>query len=220
MTGVQTCALPISSDIDRLIRTARERKTEELEMLKRGFRHHSKKDNYDKAREYLLAGFEHLRWGGEFDYFMKMQNYIKSEEWKKIEAGYLEKIKKDNFKDYLAILMHRGEKAEALKLVLDPPKDGGNVWFREDIDFTDEFAAKLGADYPEEIAGYYLKRARKYIMAGQRGNYRIARRYLEKAKDTYMKDLDDSASWKSAIKQIRDEFRKRRALLEELEGIE
>ncbi|MEW5936943.1 MAG: hypothetical protein AB1665_03875 [Candidatus Thermoplasmatota archaeon] len=212
--------LDCTGDIDRLIRTALERKTEELEMLKRGFGYHSKKGNYNKAKEYLLAGYDHLRWGGHFDYFMKMQNYIKREEWDNIETGYLKKVKKDNLKDYLAILMQRGEKAEVLRLVLNPPNDVGGVWFRPNVDVTEEFAAKLRTDYPNEIAGYYLRRARKYILAGQRGNYRVARRYLETVRDTYLEELDDEDSWKSAITRIRGEFQKRRALLEELEGLE
>jgi hypothetical protein len=211
--------LDSTGDIDRLIRTALERKTEELEMLKKGFGYHSMKGDYEKAREYLLAGYEHLRWGGHFDYFMQMQNYVKREEWKNIEAIYMEKVRKDNPKDYLSILMHRGEKAEALKLVLDPSNDVGGGWLGLNADFTDEFASRLRTEYPNEIAGYYLKRARKYIMFGQRGNYRVARRYLEKVKDTYLEELDDEDTWKSTIAGIRDEFQKRRALLEEMGGL-
>ena len=212
--------LDCTGDIDRLIRTAVERKTEGLEMLKRGFEHHSRKGNYDKAKEYLLLGYDHLRWGGHFDYFMKMQNYLKREEWDHIETGYLENVKKDNLKDYLTILMHRGEKADVLKLVLDHPNVVGSVWLGRNADFTDEFAAKLRTDYPIEIAGYYLKRARKHITAGKRGGYSVARRYLEEARDIYLEKLDDEDEWKSAIAIIRGEFRKRRALLKELEGLE
>jgi hypothetical protein len=68
----------------------------------------------------------------------------------------MEKIKKDNSKDYLSILMHRGEKAEALKLVLDLSNDVGGGWLGLNADFTDEFASKLRTEYPNEIAGYYL----------------------------------------------------------------
>ena len=104
-------------------------------------------------------------------------------------------------------------KEKVLKSILNPPKS--RFGYSIEIDF-DEFADELISDFPKEIIEFYWQKAYRNIPNGDRKTYHIAAKYLKKVKSIYFDVLKDETGWIKRFFNLKSEFKKRPAFLEEV----
>ena len=181
-------------------------------MLDRLFEYYRLKGDYERAKDALLRSFEFAReqYYGEYK---RMKEYLKVSDWKSIEPEIFNKIKEKDFHDYLRICLDKGMKETVLKSILKPPKN--RFGYSMEVDFN-EFADELKTDYPKEIIEFYWQKAYRNIPNGNRKTYWDAANYLKKVKGIYLDVLKDEAGWVKRFSDLKSEFRKRPAFLDEV----
>ena len=180
------------------------------------------KGDYEKAKNALIREFEYTKGQGfipevrSYELYLKAEEYLKKEDWRKLEPGILEKVKEKDTEDYMKICLHNDRKEEMLKVLQDPSRcKPKHPWIVQMTDEFDEFAGELEMDYPDEMVEYYWKKADRFIKDGDRESYKISAGYLEKVKGIYLDVLDDKAKWKERLSGLREKYKKRRAFLDE-----
>jgi len=90
--------------------------------------------------------------------------------------------------------------------------------FRVETEYDlDEFAKRLKEEFPEDIIKYYWQKAYDNIQNGNRETYHTASRYLDIVKNIYIDILNEKSKWEQRFSNLKSEFKKRPAFLEELE---
>jgi len=199
-----------TASLERLVQTALSRNTEQKNMLDRLFEYYRAKGDYESAKAAILKSFEFVRRQYYAEY-KKLKGFLKVPDWKSIEPEIFDKIKDENFHDYLRICLDKGMKDTVLKSILKPPKNRFGYSTEDDYD---EFADKLANDFPEKIIEYYWQKAYRNIPNGNRKTYSTAAKYLGKVKDIYIDVLNDEAGWVKRFSDMKSEFKKRPAFLE------
>jgi hypothetical protein len=200
-----------AANIERIVRVALTRKSEEKDMLDRLFEYYKAEGNYEKAKEALLKAYKIMRYGNYYAEYNKIKSFLRAADWKQAEPKIFKDVQEKDICDYLRICMDKNMKEAVLHTILNPP---GMQWgMRNDFD---EFAAKLEEDFPERIIEYYWQSAYRNIPGGNRKTYRIAAGYLAKVKHIYINLLKDESRWKKRFSGLKAEFKKRPAFLDEV----
>lgn len=200
------------ANLERLVQTALSRNTEQKNMLDRLFEYYRSKGDYERAKDALLRSFEFARQQYYAEY-KRMKGFLKSPDWKSIEPEIFNKIKEKDFHDYLRICMDKGMIETVLKSILNPPKNRFGYSIEVDLD---EFADELINDFPKEIIEFYWQKAYRNIPSGSRKTYWTAAKYLKKVKGIYFDILKDEAGWVKRFSDLKSEFKKRPAFLDEV----
>jgi hypothetical protein len=198
-------------NIERIVRVALTRKSEEKNMLDRVFEYYKTEENYEKAKEALQKAYKIMRYGNYYAEYNKMKAFLRAADWKQVEPQIFKDVQEKDICDYLRICLDKNMKETVLHTILKPPE---NKWIIKN-DF-DEFAAKLEEDFPEKIIEYYWQSAYRHIPGGNRNTYRIAAGYLDKVKHIYINLLKDESGWKKGFSDLKVEFKKRPAFLDEV----
>jgi hypothetical protein len=152
-----------------------------------------------------------MRYGNYYAEYKKLKKFMNDADWKQVEPKIFKDIQEKNICDYLRICLDKNMKEAILHTILNPPE---NQWIMKNK--FDEFAAKLEEDFPEEIIEYYWQSAYMNIPGGNRNTYRIATGYLAKVKHIYINLLKDESRWKKRFSDLKTEFKKRPAFLDEV----
>ena len=215
-----------TANFERIVRRAMERRSEEREMLARSFEYYRARNDYDNAKKALLKAFDYVKGAGYIPevrshvHYNLMKQYLTASDWKDIEPGIIRKIREEDPEDYIRICLDNDMKREALAIISDPPEKNTSFGYRPLSDYNfDGFAQRLKDEFPEEIIEYYWKKAYGYIPNGTRGTYGIAARYLAEAKQIYINVLNKKSAWKRRFSALKEEFRKRRAFLDEVKEL-
>jgi hypothetical protein len=200
-----------TTNLERLVQTALSRSTEQKNMLDRLFEYYRSKGDYENAKDALLRSFVFA--GKYYTEYKRMKGFLKEPDWKSVEPEIFDEIKEKNLHDYLRICLDKGMKATVLKTISNPPKN--KFGFPREDNF-DEFANELRTDFPKEIIEFYWQKAYRNIPGGNRNTYWTAARYLEKVKDIYFEILSDEAGWIKRFSDLKSEFKKRPAFLDEV----
>ncbi len=210
-----------AANLERIVDTALTQKHEEKNMLDRLFEYYKSKGDYNKAKENLLKAYEFVKYGSYYKEYKRMKEFLKKSDWKQIEPEIIKDCKKKNTKDYLRICLDKNMKKTVLDTLLDtalnPPRD--RLGFVMHTDF-DKFADLLKEDFPEKIIEYYWEKAYINIPGGTRGTYRIAAHYLTKIKHIYIDVLQNEPQWNQRFTDLKIEFKKRPAFLDEVQVVE
>lgn len=99
---------------------------------------------------------------------------------------------------------------EALERVSSPTR-----WYPGIERLTIQVAQAAEDERPREAIRLYVEAAEQLIAQRGRGNYAIAGTYLSRVRDLYRR-LDDDATWRRTIAELRDSNRRLRALKDEL----
>lgn len=125
----------------------------------------------------------------------------------------LDVIREKALHDYLRICLDKGMKETVLKSILKSPKNRFGYSIEDNFD---EFADELKYDFPEQIVEFYWQKAYRNIPNGTRKTYNVAAKYLGKVKDIYLDILNDKAGWEKHFSDLKSEFKKRPAFLDEV----
>ena len=198
-------------NVERIVRVALTRKSEEKNMLDRLFEYYKAEGNYEKAKEALQKAYKIMRYGNYYAEYKKMKAFLRTADWKQVEPEIFKDVQEKDICDYLRICMDKNMKEAVLHTILNPPEMQWGM--RNEFD---KFAAKLEEDFPEKITGYYWQSAYRNIPGGNRKTYRIAAGYLAKVKRIYINLLKDELVWKKRFSELKVEFKKRPAFLDEV----
>lgn len=212
--------------VERTVRTSVDTKNEEKEMLDRLFEYYRTLGDYENAKKALIREFEYTKGQGfipevrSYELYLKAEEYLKKEDWRSLEPIIVEKVKEKDIEDYMRICLHNDRKEDVLRILRDRSKwEPRYPCIVRMTDEFDEFAREMENDYPDEIIEYYWKKADRFIKDGDRKSYRIAAGYLEKVKGIYLDVLNDKEGWKQRLSGLREKFKKRRAFIEESNGL-
>ncbi len=200
-----------TANIERIVRVALTRKSEEKNMLDRLFEYYKTQGNYEKAKEALQKAYKIMRYGNYYAEYNKMKAFLRAADWKQVEPEIFKDVQEKDICDYLQICLDKNMKEAVLHTILNPPEMQWGM--RNDFD---EFAAKLEEDFPERIMEYYWQNAYRNIPSGDRKTYRIAAGYLTKVKRIYINLLKDESMWKKRFFELKVEFKSRPAFLDEV----
>ncbi len=156
-----------------------------------------------------------------YAHYNKMKQFLVKADWKDIEPKIIRDVREKDLEDYMRICLDKNMKKEVVDILLNPPKkrpDSGFFSGRE-YDF-DEFAMRLKEEFPEDIIKYYWQKAYGNIKNGNRDTYFIAARYLDRVKHIYIDILNEKSIWEHRFSDLKTEFKKRPAFLEELKDYE
>ena len=198
-------------NVERIVRVALTRKSEEKNMLDRLFEYYKTQGNYEKAKEALQKAYKIMRYGNYYAEYNKMKAFLRTADWKQVEPEIFKDVQEKDICDYLRICLDKNMKEAVLHTILNPPEMQWGM--RNEFD---AFAAKLEEDFPEKITGYYWQNAYRNIPSGDRKTYRIAAGYLTKVKRIYINLLKDESEWKKRFSGLKAEFKKRPAFLDEV----
>jgi hypothetical protein len=202
-----------TNNLERIVATALARKTEQKEMLDQLFHYYKTQRNYEKAKEKLLKAYEFVGHKGYYSEYKRMKGFLKKSDWELIEPTIIKDSKEKDIAGYLQICMDKNLKETVVETILHPPNRQWG-WFMEP-DF-DTFADQLTAEFPEKILEYYWKKTYNSIAEGKRGTYQTAGKYLNKIKRIYIDVLKDESRWNQRFSDLKTEFKKRPAFLEEV----
>ncbi len=204
-------------EIEKAVQVAREgvEKCESgsSELLEYLFKRYKKQD-YGKALDYLKKIFIDQ---SNFDNYKRLKNFSKAENWDEIDKwcqSLLAKEKKlheiariDEFnKDYDKVLAY----------VLSIQKNNFEDW----NDYgKGEFVEKLIDKYPAELLTFYKRKVDKQVSNMGRESYKKAVGYANKIKEIYCKYLKKENEWLEYINTIRQQYAKRKALIDELKEL-
>ena len=200
-----------TANIERIVRVALTRKSEEKDMLDRLFEYYKTQGNYEKAKEALQKAYKIMRYGNYYAEYKKMKEFMRAADWKQVEPKIFKDVQEKDICDYLRICLDKNMKEAVLHTILNPPEMQWGM--RNEFD---EFAAKLEEDFPEKIIEYYWQSAYRNIPGGNRNTYRIAAGYLAKVKHIYINLLKDESRWKKRFSGLKAEFKNRPAFLDEV----
>lgn len=129
----------------------------------------------------------------------------KSKKWKKIRSQLLEKA--DN-NTRIEIHLFENELENAYDELMKDPSSHRDT-------FKDKVAKALLDKYPEKSLKVYLSLVKEFIEMKEREGYRIAAMYARNVKHILIEKLDDRTRWNKYISRIREQNRRRPALIDE-----
>lgn len=112
-------------------------------------------------------------------------------------------------------------KKEVVDILLNSPKKRPGFGLLSDGEYDlGDFAERLKEEFPYDIIKYYWQKAYSKIQNGNRNTYYIVARYLGKVKHIYIHILNEESKWEQRFSNLKIEFKKRPAFLEELKNYE
>lgn len=138
---------------------------------------------------------------------------------KEIEPKIIKEVREKDLEDYARICLDKNMKKEVVDILLNSPKKRPGVLSYGEYDL-DEFAQRLREEFPEDIIEYYWQKAYNKIQNGNRNTYYIAARYLDIVKHIYIDILNEESKWEQRFSNLKVEFKKRPAFLDELKNYE
>ena len=216
-----------TANLERVVKCAIKKKSDEKEMLDRLFEYYKAQNDYENAKKALLLAFEYVKGAGYIPevrshvHYNKMKKFLAKGDWKEIEPKIIRDVREKDLEDYLRICLDKNMKKEVIDILLGPQKKrpGSGLISEREYDF-DEFAMRLKEEFPEEIIKYYWQKAYGNIHNGNRDTYSTAARYLDKVKHIYIDILNEKSKWEQRFSDLKTEFKKRPAFLEELKDYE
>lgn len=216
-----------TANLERVVQYAIKKKSEEKEMLNRLFEYYKAENDYENAKRALLKAFEYVKEAGympearSYAHYNKMKQFLAKADWKDIEPKIIQKVREKDLEDYMRICLDKNMKKEVIDILLGPKKKrpGSGLISEREYDF-DEFAIRLKEEFPEDIIKYYWQKAYDNIQNGNRNTYFIAARYLDRVKHIYTDILNEKSKWEQRFSDLKTEFKKRPAFLEELKDYE
>lgn len=212
-----------TADLERVVQYALKERSDEKVMLDRLFEYYKAQNDYKNAKKALLKAFEYVEGAGyipevrSYAHYNKMKQFLTKTDWKNIEPKIIRETQEKDLEDYLRICLDKNMKKEVVDILLNPPKKQNSIRFGFEKDYNfDEFANRLKEEFPEEIIKYYWQKAYSNIQNGNRGTYRMAAGYLARVKHIYTEILNVDSKWEQHFSDLRVEFRKRPAFLEEV----
>jgi hypothetical protein len=199
----------------RVVRTAVERGSDEKGMLDRLFEHHRARDNYEGARDALLAGWAFVR-RGHYKEYQRLKAFLREGDWMRAEPRIFAEMRERDLKGWLRACLDKGMKKKVLEAVLDPPRDRFGSIVESDLD---GFADAIGDEFPEKVIEHSWRRACERIMLKNRESYREAARHLRLVKHLYVDILGDGATWRRRFSALKEEHERRRAFLDEVRDL-
>lgn len=214
-------------NLERVVQHAIKKKSDEKTMLDRLFEYYKAENDYENAKRALLKAFEYVKAAGyvpevrSYAHYNKMKQFLVEADWKNIEPKIMQEVREKDLEDYLRICLDKNMKKEVVDVLLGPPKKRPGTGFvsEKEYDF-DEFAKRLEEDFPEDMIKYYWQKAYNNIRNGNRNTYLVAARHLDMVKHIYIDILDEESTWKQRFSDLKAEFKKRPAFLEELKNYE
>lgn len=211
------------ANLERVVQYAIKKKSDEKEMLDRLFEYYKAENDYENAKRVLLKAFEYVKAAGyipevrSYAHYNKMKQFMVEADWKDIEPKIIQEVRGKDLEDYIRICLDKNMKKEVVNILLNPPKKRPGIGFVFEKEYNfDEFAKRLKEEFPEDIIEYYWQKAYSNIQNGNRGTYRTAARYLGMVKHIYIDILNEESRWEQRFSNLKVEFKKRPALLEEL----
>lgn len=211
-----------TANLERIVQYAIEKKNDEKKMLDRLFEYY-KPNDYQNAKKALIKALEYVETAGYIPevrshaHYNKMKQFLVDTDWKEIEPKILREVREKDLEDYLRICLDKTMKKVVVEILLNPPKKRPGTGFVSESEYNfDEFAKQLKEEFPEDMIKYYWQKAYSNIQNGNRGTYHTAARYLEMVKHIYVDILNQESKWSERFSNLKIEFRKRPAFLEEL----
>ena len=216
-----------TANLERVVQYAIKKESDEKEMLDRLFEYYKAQNDYENAKRAILKAFEYVKEAGyipevrSYAHYNKMKQFLVEDDWKEIEPKIIREVREKDLEDYMRICLDKNMKKEVVDILLNPPKKrpGFGLFSDREYDF-DEFANRLKEEFPEDIIKYYWQKAYNNIQNGNRDTYRIAARYLGMVKHIYIDVLNEKSKWEQRFSNLKVEFKKRPAFLEELKNYE
>ncbi len=216
-----------TANLERVVQYAIKKKSEEKEMLNRLFEYYKAQNDYENAKKALLKAFEYVKAAGyipevrSYAHYNKMKQFLAKADWKEIEPKIIRDVREKDLEDYMRICLDKNMKKEVMDILLNPPNKRHSVGLRVETEYDfDEFAKRLKEEFPEDIIKYYWQKAYCNIQNGNRETYSTAARYLDMVKHIYIDILNEKSKWEQRFSNLKVEFKKRPAFLEELKNYE
>ncbi|MDD5616082.1 MAG: hypothetical protein PHH85_07755 [Candidatus Methanoperedens sp.] len=216
-----------TANLERIVQFAIKKKSDEKEMLDRLFEYYKAQSEYEHAKKALLLAFEYVKGPGYIPevrshvHYNKMKKFLTKADWREIEPKIVNKVREKDMEDYMRICLDKNMKKEVVDILLGPQKKRPDSGFFSDREYDfDEFAIRLKEEFPEDIIKYYWQKAYGNIQNGNRNTYFIAARYLDRVKHIYIDILNEESKWEQRFSDLKTEFKKRPAFLEELKDYE
>ena len=216
-----------TANLERIVQYAITKEGDEKEMLGRLFEYYKTQNDYENSKKALLKAFKYVKGAGyipevrSYAHYNKIKQYLVEADWKEIEPKIIKEVKEKDLEDYMRICLDKNMKKEAVDILLNSPKKrpGFGVLSDGEYDF-DEFANRLKEEFPYDIIEYYWQKAYSKIQNGNRNTYYIAARHLDMVKHIYIDVLNEKSDWEQRFSNLKVEFKKRPAFLEELKNYE
>lgn len=212
-----------TANLERVVQYAIKKKSDEKEMLNRLFEYYKAQNDYENAKRALIKAFEYVKAAGyipevrSYAHYNKMKQFFVKADWKDIEPKIIREVREKDMEDYMRICLDKNMKKEVVDILLNPPKKRPGIGFVFEKEYNfDEFAKRLKEEFPEDIIKYYWQKAYSNIQNCNRETYRTAARYLEMVKRIYIDILNEESRWEQRFSNLKVEFKKRPAFLEEL----
>ncbi|OCL25451.1 hypothetical protein U472_13970 [Orenia metallireducens] len=200
-------------ELEWLVEQALKRGKEGKNMLDRLFEYHKKQGDYKKAKDILQKSYKFIRNNGYYEEYKRAKEFLKENDFELLEDEIIKKAKDNNIEEYLEICLDKGSKEDALNILLDICSEESYYYWTNRFD---NFAKRLKEEFPKQIVEYYWKSALRKIAQKKREEYRVAAIYLKEAKGIYIHLLEDRSTWKKRFSALKLEFKRRRALLDEI----
>ncbi len=143
------------ANLQRITTIAKEEKEAVKETMEYLFKLNEERENYDGAKDTLIDSFMNAKNHEYYKEYYRIINYLRDDDKTKLEKKLLEKIKKENLKEYMQICIDKRNYEEALSQLMKNPVTIDIYGYSEKLD---EIADKL-ADYsPIKIVNYYWKK--------------------------------------------------------------
>lgn len=179
------------------------------DLLEYLFKHYKKQD-YDKALDYLKKIYIDQ---SHFDNYKRLKKFSKAEDWENIDKWCQNLLAKEKkFHEIALIDEFNKDYDKVLAYVLSVPKNDWGNW--NDYE-KEEFAKRLIDKYPKGLLPFYKRKVDKQVNNMSRESYRIAAGYAREVKEIYCKRLNKENEWREYINAIRQQYAKRKALIDE-----
>lgn len=216
-----------TANLERIVQYAITKEGDEKEMLGRLFEYYKTQNDYENAKKALLKAFKYVKGAGyipevrSYAHYNKIKQYLVEADWKEIEPKIIKEVREKDLEDYMRICLDKNMKKEAVDILLNSPKKRPGFGVLSDGEYDlDEFAQRLKEEFPYDIIEYYWQKAYSKIQNGNRNTYYIAARYLDMVKHIYIDVLNEKSKWEQRFSNLKVEFKKRPAFLEELNNYE
>lgn len=199
--------------LETLYEKAKKRDRNSGEITEQMYHYYQKNGNYIRKKETLLELISYGDSGRLYERYQECRQELTEEDFAGEETKILALIKERKLPVYLDILMDKGETGEVLKYIL---QYSGKRW--QDLDENHYFSKRLSEKYPVEIVELYWKEAAHWVGLGKEKNYAHAVGVLIEIKKIMDKNKWP-AEWDARYAAFREEHRRKRLLMEQLERL-
>lgn len=183
------------------------------ELLEYLFKRYKKQD-YSKALDYLKKIYIDQ---SNFDNYKRLKKFSREKDWDEIDEWCRNVLAKEKeFHELARIDEFNKNYDKILAYILSSQKNDWGDW----NDYgKEEFAEKLIDKYPAELLPFYKRKVDKNVNNMGRESYKKAVGYAKKVQEIYCKHLKLENEWLEYINAIRQQYIKRKALIDEFKGL-